>query len=209
MNILIVDDSQAILDGLEMLLNSSITDVTIFTAIDLEQLFVVLSEHSIDLILLDINLKEVNTLEHISDIYTKSNKANIIYLSSYDEIQFIVKTIGKNVKGFLIKNSDIAEIVFAINQVDQGNKYINQRKNLSFSETVHRSDKENIIKLSDKEITFIRLLSRHYTKQNLTEKLGIDRTSLDLLQHAIYSKLGVDNLFDLLSVAYRNSIIGI
>ena len=81
-------------------------------------------ELSPDIILMDVNMKDLNGIEATRQIVAKVPSVKVIGLSMYSERQFVTEMLLAGVKGYLLKDAAIEELVLGIRHVMNKNVYL-------------------------------------------------------------------------------------
>jgi DNA-binding NarL/FixJ family response regulator len=105
----ITDDHPLLLEGLKNILGNSDT-------IDVVDCFKNVSEMNaglktaVDILLLDINLADINSIELIKPLKKKYGNLQIIMLSVHNELPVINSTLAEGALGYIQKNASVTEI---------------------------------------------------------------------------------------------------
>jgi len=127
MKILIADDHELFLKGLEFMLQSRFPDASILTASNYMESFEILKNvRDFDLIITDLAMPGANSLQGIEKIHQLAENSPIIILSAVFDKNIIKQTIDIGVGGYVLKASSNQEISYAINIVMAGGVYIPQ-----------------------------------------------------------------------------------
>lgn len=127
MKILIADDHELFLKGLEFMLQNQFSEAQIITAADYNETFSLLENlHNFDLIITDLAMPGANSIQGIKKIHDLAKETPIIILSAVFDSDIINKTIEIGVGGYILKASSNKEIIEAINLVLAGGVYIPQ-----------------------------------------------------------------------------------
>lgn len=103
-NILIVDDEPEIRDLLSKLLE--LHNCTVFQAESLDVAFTILNEEEIQVIILDVRLDDVNSIDQIPLIKKKYPIIEIIVLTAYGTINDGVNSIKSGAFNYIVKGDD-------------------------------------------------------------------------------------------------------
>lgn len=123
LNTIIVDDEEFARSSLYFLLQENCENVNVVgIAKSVNEARVLLSQHHIDLIFLDIAMPGENGFELIPQ--AQNANATVIFTTAYD--QYALKAIKANALDYLLKPIDIDELKDAVNKAD---KYIKLNKN--------------------------------------------------------------------------------
>lgn len=220
MKILIADDHELFLKGLELILQDYIPGVNLVTAKSYTDIFDNLKkETEIDLILTDLAMPGANWLEAIRQIHETVPETPIIILSAVFDKEIVQKTIELGAGGYIPKTSSNAVIVSAINLVLSGGVYIpaellgatnrSEFDLLKQVETVSPVEdvKEKIKILSPRQIDVLRLIAQGKSNKVIAFELGLTEGTVKLHVTAILKLLGVYNRTGAVMEATRLGLI--
>jgi DNA-binding NarL/FixJ family response regulator len=145
-----------------------------------------------DIILMDINLPKVSGYESSRAILTAWPEAQILILSNQDDPRVMRKCLDLPVKGFLLKDIQIDDLVEAIRKVHMG-----QPLTLSpdLAAKLEKSEKGKIKSevevLTEREREVLGALSKGYSNQKLAELLVVSPKTVQNHLYSIYHKIGV------------------
>jgi len=83
-----------------------------------------LSKKIFDLILLDINLPGKSGIQLLEEITAGFPQIPVIMMSTYDEVQFVKRSLQLGARGFIRKTALVAELGPAVDTVLAGNIFI-------------------------------------------------------------------------------------
>ncbi len=146
-----------------------------------------------DVILMDINLPKVNGYEASRAIMTAWPAARIIVLTNQDDTLVLKKFLDLGVKGFLLKDVQIEELISSIHRVIAG-ETLDLSADLSEKlNSAKFTAKEDIFDaLTDREKEVLSALTRGYSNQQLAELLMVSPKTVHNHLYNIYSKIGVN-----------------
>lgn len=165
----------------------------------------------VDIILSDINMPDLSGLDLINIIKPEFPGIKIIMLTMLDHENYIKQTITAGASGYLLKNIDIEQMLFAIRHISAGGKYICSeivfemlKKQLnSPSETMS----SQVVDLSQREEEVLHLIADGFTNQEIADKLFTSRRTVEGHRQNLLEKTGTKNTATLIRYAIRNSII--
>lgn len=122
--ILLADDNQLLRDLIARLLNQDARfTVCGFASDGAEAIALATTEH-FDVILLDINMKEVNGFEATEAILQQNPAAKIIALSFHNSAIYVKTMLLAGAKAYLTKSASPEEFIEAILEVYAGGKFL-------------------------------------------------------------------------------------
>ncbi len=210
LNILIADDHIDVRNGIRhMLQNQHVYNFNFFEATDGTEVFDVIKENKIDVILLDISMPNMTGLEAIKELKYLKNQIPVIILSMHKEVSFIKRAYLNGALSYLLKTSNQDEIVLAIRTVLKGEKFfINDVANILFDDLDSKTKNQVIYLdnyiLSKREVQIIRFYVKNLTSENISIILSISKRTIEGHRRNIYKKLGIKNMAELIAYAYEN-----
>lgn len=201
--VLIADDHAILRDGIRSLVSRIKNMKVVGEASGGQEAIDMFAALKPNLLILDISMPDKNGMEVSKEILEASPDANIIILSMYDDEDYINRCLELGVKGYVVKNESGTELEFAIRSVLEGkNYYSSQVQKVIFrkhSQTVNRSRQREKIKLTQREIEIIRLISQGFTSQEMADKLFISPRTVDTHRANLLKKCNVKNSMELIN----------
>lgn len=213
MNILLVDDHQVLISGLQTILAREEQFRNVWTVHSPILAVDFVSKNDVDIVLLDINFPGKSGIDYIKRIKKASPKTKIVMYSMHMEEQYVYKSILQGADGFLVKNGELEEIIEAIKLVQEGNKYFTELLPESVIQKISQSkfDLDILVKsqLTKRELEIVEYVARGKSNKEIAEILYISDRTVNTHRTNIFIKLEVSNSVDLVSKAHRNGLIDI
>ncbi len=132
-NVLLVDDEYMILEGLKHLLDwKELGFQVVATARLASEAFKVFENEKIDLIISDITMPEMSGIDMISHMRQKNEDFEVVFLSGYQEFEYVKESIRLQAKNYLVKPVDEEELKATImnikHDLDEKNYQKEQRQ---------------------------------------------------------------------------------
>lgn len=188
--ILLADDHVIIRSGLELLITSIDSAITIYHASNKKELFFELNSQSIDLLILDLNFKDGNSLTWIQEIKTTYPTLKIIVFTSFDEGIYKKRVLSLGVNAFVSKLSMPDEIKSTIETIMFEKSSIPielQPEGMSILNT-----------LSKREMEIALLLVKGYGNLEISNELNIKSNTISTYKLRIQEKLKLTSLIELI-----------
>ncbi len=207
MKILIADDHELFLNGLEFVLSSEFIDAKIVKAKSYDDLFNALDQHSdFDLIITDLAMPGSNWNEALVKIHNQSKDVPIIIISAVFDKEILQQTIEIGVSGYIPKSSSNAVMLSAINLVLAGGVYIPKEllsqptANYEVSQEIKKLQvlSEDKVKVNDKKLTprqidVIKAIGKGLSNKLIAYELGLTEGTVKVHVTVILKILGVTN----------------
>lgn len=128
----------------------------------------------------------------------------------HGEQDYYFRMVSIGVKGFLIKNSDIEEVIAAINVVHSGGSFFSQELMLSLVSSLKSSSDESLDQgLSLRETEILLLICQGLSNQEISEQLFISKRTVDKHRANILEKTGCRNTANLVVYAIKHNLVEI
>lgn len=199
---LIIDDHVVIRTGVKFLLYEKYSPAEIYEAYNGETAMQLLSEREYDLVILDIQMPDTDSLglmEHIRGNY--SGTKVLIYSMSAEKI-YARRFVKSGAMGFLSKDAPLQEITKAIETILSGKIYISEAIAGMLAEDAYSKKAANPFdQLSRRELEIARLLLSGETLTEISQSLNIQTSTVGTHKHRLFEKLSVENLLELKELA--------
>ena len=206
---MIADDHSMIREGLKNLLELDGDIQVIAEAVDGEDCLNKLQVVKPDVLLLDINMPKKNGLEVLKSLKSKKSKLKVLVLTVHNEIEYLMKAVDIGVNGYVLKDSESAELKKAIFTVAEGESYIQPSLipalNAKMIET--NKDAEKIKSLTKRELDVLKLLAVGMYNKEVGKRLEISERTVKNHVSNIFKKLGVTDRTQAAVFAIRNNLV--
>lgn len=119
-NIGIVDDQMIVRAGLVNLITINDNHHISFEANNGKEAIECLKNHSIDLLITDLKMPEMNGIELIKRLRLSDSKLPILVLTTFDDNELFVQAIREGANGFLLKDVEYDKLEHAITAIASG-----------------------------------------------------------------------------------------
>ncbi len=160
-------------------------------------------------VLLDLTMPEMNGLDTTRQLKKSFPDIKIIILSVHSEERHIVHMVGEGVNGYLVKNSELSEVINAVKAVHQKGFYFNEsvmRAIHSGMGNKHEKSYNPNSPLTAREKQILELICHEHTTQEIAEKLFVSVRTVDGHRNNLLEKTGARNSAGLVIYALRNDL---
>ena len=137
----------------------------------------------------------------------------IITLSMYGDEDYYFKMVSLGVKGFILKNSEIKDVVAAIETVVDGRKFFSQELlfNLvsNLKSTPSSVPEDSPEQLSQRESEILLHICRGESNNEIADALFISKRTVDKHRSNILAKTGCRNTANLVVYAIKHNLVEI
>lgn len=215
--IALVDDHQIVIDGIASVLADVDTYEIVGTANNGRDAVQLVRVAQPDLVLMDIDMPIMNGITASKELKKDFPDVKVIILSLHNEKAIIQNLIQIGVNGYLLKNSDKNEVLNAISQVLDGQKYFSSDVTLSLSglapsnsiklANTDPGNAEKLSSLTEREIEILKGIADGMSNRQIGEQLFISQRTVDTHRQNIMKKLEVKKVVGLIKFAIKNGLV--
>lgn len=191
--ILLIDDHSIVRSALKLVIKDILPDATIHEADRMNTIMTEIRKHTFDLIILDMNLREIHCYQIMREIRQIDFSAKILVFTMNHAGIFARHLLRQGASGFLTKSEPEDMIQEAITTVLAGKTYLpanlNPESDTPFSP------------LTDKEFEIMILLSKGTAPGEVAAMLNISPSTVTTHQQNIFRKLRINNKAELTQMA--------
>lgn len=202
----ITDDHPLLLEGLKNILESSDTIDVVNCFKSVSEMNEGLAKNNVDILLLDINLADINSIELIKPLKKKYENLQIIMLSVHNELPVINSTLAEGALGYIQKNASVSEILEGINTVYAGNRFLCSQTT-SVLEKKSPEGLHQVPKLTRREKEILAEAAKGLTTNQMAEKLFISPHTVESHRKNLIEKFQTTNLSSAIKLAIEYGLI--
>jgi len=213
--VLLIDDHQSFLWGMVKLIESDSPNMKVMgTASDIAEALTILEREQPDVILLDIDLGGVNSLDSMP-LLRNTTSAMVLILTGARDSETHERAVLAGARGVVQKEASAEMILKAIKKVYEGEIWLDRlttgrifSKLLDHSTNQVSPEAAKIASLTSREREIIDVMLRqgHSTNKQIAVHLNMSEHTLRNHLSSIYSKLEVENRLELVMYAVKHHI---
>ena len=208
-NVMIADDHSMIREGLKQLLELEGDFKVIAEACDGVECLNKLETVTPDVLLLDINMPNMNGLEVLQKMKEKRMKIKVLVLTIHSEVEYLLKAVDIGVNGYLLKDSESAELKKAILAVVNGDNYIQPSLIPVLNSKMIDRDKDvmKIESLTRRELEVLIKVANGMFNKEIATSLDISERTVKNHISNIFKKIDVSDRTQAAVFAIKNDLI--
>lgn len=168
-----------------------------------------------DLALMDINMPVMDGYE--TTLWLKRNHPDVkvLALSMYDEEHSVIRMLKNGARGYILKDSEPAELKAALEAIVQKGFYYSEMVTGKLLHSIHKmddseeSDAQSVHKLNAREIEFLKYVGTEMTYKEIADQMKLSPRTIDGYRDALFEKLGLKSRVGLVIFAIKNGIVRI
>ena len=196
--ILIAEDHQALIDGIQSYLKSEKDIKLLDTANDGERLLELVDRWRPDVVLCDIRMPKIDGIEATREISEHFPDTRVIGFTMFDQTKAAQRMMKAGAVGYISKNSPLEIVLEGIRKVAAGQQYIDKKIHIP-TETIHKNSSKSI--LSDREKQVLQLIANGMTSREIADKLFIGKNTVNTHRKNMVRKLELSGNGELMRYA--------
>ncbi|MBE6054208.1 MAG: response regulator transcription factor [Clostridium sartagoforme] len=208
--ILIVDDEKLIREGLKLMLSTFQDIEVVDTAENGYKALEVCKGNYIDVVLMDIRMKDCDGVMGTRLIKEQFTKVKVIILTTFNDTEYIQDALRYGAFGYMLKDSSHQVIYEGIKAAYMGNMVVHPEvanKILSKQRDEHKSEEIEKFNFSDKEIQIIKYIAEGFSNKEISDKLYLSEGTIKNNITNILSKLNLRDRTQIAIFAFKNRIV--
>ncbi|HEX8991108.1 MAG TPA: response regulator transcription factor [Anaerolineales bacterium] len=208
--ILIVDDHPVVRQGLRSLLGAYPDLEIVSEAADGAQVLPLLADHKVDVLLLDIQMKEQGGIMVARRVRSSYPEIKIVLLTTYDDESLLREAMEAGVHGYLLKSVSHETLPDAIRAVMRGEKLLSPNLVSSMVDQYQKlaqSQAQKDAGLTPDELQVLAAIAGGAGNRDLAEKFFWSEATVKRRVQEIVEKMGVSNRTQAIAEALRKGWI--
>ncbi|MBR7798929.1 response regulator [Undibacterium fentianense] len=206
--LLLVDTHPVVREGIKQFILNSSNIKVVAEANNGQEALRIIRQKSVDIILIEIALKDRNGIDLIKQIKREFPEVNLIVYSSHREDQYAIRALKAGAAGFLHKSAQGSDLLDAINQVASGLKFISpelaqemaNNLNTDHSNEPHKS-------LSDREYQTMMMIASGKSVSDIAKELSLSVKTISEYRSRILLKMKLRHNAELTHYAIKNELV--
>lgn len=206
---MVVDDHDLVRLGFASLLSAQAGIEVIAEASSGEEAIEQCRQHNgaIDVILMDINMPGIGGMEATRRISKQWPDIGIIIITVHADGPLPKRLLKGGAMGYLTKGNDVAEMVEAIRDVNDGGRYIAKDIAQQLALSMLPGQDSIIDSLSKRELQILMMIAQAHKNNEIASTLNISPKTVSTYRKRLHEKLGVSTDIEMLHLAMKHGIL--
>jgi two-component system invasion response regulator UvrY len=209
----LVDDHILLRKGLASLIRGFGPYMILFEARDGKDLINKINPRFLpEVVLLDINMPGMDG--YSTALWLKRNypEVKVLAISMFDNENSIVRMLKNGAKGYVLKDSEPAELNMALHSIVHKGFYYSEMVTGKLIHVINNLNEpeqrlRNLITLNEREIDFLKKACSEMTYKEIAEKMCLSPRTIDGYRDLLFEKLKVKTRVGLVLYAIKNGVV--
>ncbi|WP_427891817.1 response regulator [Kribbella sp. GL6] len=212
LRLVLVDDHEMVLHGLDSMLGHFPDQVTIVGhATNAAAAFALVTEERPDIVLCDVRIGKESGLDLCRQITTQYPDTKVVLLTVYDDEHYLYQALRVGASGYILKRIDGRELVGHLNRVREGETAVDHALAGRVALSAARLSAGEFwsgahLGLTQRESEVLELLVSGHSNKAVASKLVVSEDTVKTHIRGLYRKLGVSDRSGAIAVALREGL---
>ena len=207
--LLLADDHPLFRKGLHDTIRQSTKYTIIGEASDGQEAYRLIAEMKPTIAILDVEMPKLNGLDVAQKVNENNLPVSVIILTMYEEYALFNKAIDAGVKGYILKESAVNDILIGISKVAEGEYFFSPSlsgflvKRNTATNRINDATSE-LEHLTPMEKQILELIAKSFSSREIANRLSVTIRTIETHRYNIAQKLGLKGSYALLRYALAN-----
>ncbi|WP_114938349.1 response regulator transcription factor [Mucilaginibacter endophyticus] len=210
--IAIIDNHTLFRQGMISLLGDFEEITVVFDAENGEDMISKIKKFTLpDIILMDITMPVMDGYDATAWLKKNHPAVKVLALSMSDEDRPIINMLRSGAVGYMLKESKIRDVVYAMQTIQKHGYYLNELVSGKLLHTMQNkntpTDKSK--ELTSNELTFLKLSCSELTYRQIADEMNLSPHTIDNYRESLFQKFGLKSRTGMVLFAIKNQIISV
>ena len=215
LRIILAEDHLIVRNGIKLLLESQPNFVVVGEVSNgAEALELLSSGIQVDLLVTDLSMHQNDGLKLIHQLREQDSPLKIVVLTMMNCELHVAKCFAAGAQAYLVKNVTAQELIFCMNHVGRGGRYLCEELTMKFIDKLVESTRSQVqridpatLDLSARELEVLELLGEGFTNQEIAKKLFLSKRTVEGHRQNLIDKTKSRNTPALIRFAVLNGLV--
>ncbi len=208
--IAIIDNHTLFRQGMISLLGDFKEINILFDAENGEDMISKLKKSSLpDIVLMDITMPVMDGYAATAWLRENHPTVKVLALSMSDEDKPIINMLKNGAVGYMLKESKIKDVVYAMQTIQKHGYYLNELVSGKLLYTMQNKNTpvDKSKELTSNELTFLKLSCSELTYRQIADEMNLSPHTIDNYRESLFQKFGLKSRTGMVLFAIKNQII--
>jgi DNA-binding NarL/FixJ family response regulator len=206
MKILLVEDHVLVREGLKILLTQKGFQV-VAEASDGHEALRLARTTPFDVAVVDIGMPGLNGIDTARELQKASPRSSCILLTRHQEEEFVAAALNAGVKGYVLKDQVVEDLVAAILRVSRGATYLSPGISRAVVDLYRSKGKVSDDPLTYRERQVLQLIGEGKSNKEIASILGLSAKTIESHRSRLMQKLDIHETANLVRYGIRHGLV--
>ena len=212
LRLVLADDHTMMRSGLRLLLEREPDFSVVGEASDGRQAIEILETQSVDVVVMDVAMPNLNGIEAARRITDAHPNTAIIILSMHSDESYVLRALNAGARGYLLKDSAESDLIAAVYAVSEGKAFFSPVISKLLVDDYVRQLRQRGVEdsyelLTPRERELLQLLAEGKTTKEVATLLNLSPYTVDTHRANLMRKVNLNSLPELILYAVRKGVI--
>jgi DNA-binding NarL/FixJ family response regulator len=211
--LLLIEDNRLLREGLNVMLKKQKDINVVETVGNGENILNIMQKYKPDIVLLDLGLRNRNSLNLVKLIKKKFQVTKVIVMDLIPSQEDVYEFVQEGVSGFILKDATVSDFLKTIRSVAKGFQILPPNLTVSlFSQIVDHAVKGSnhsavmeSVRMTKRERQVIELISEGFTNKEIAQELHLSTYTVKSHVHNILEKLALSTRVQIAKYAHDSA----
>ncbi|SMD33049.1 two component transcriptional regulator, LuxR family [Reichenbachiella faecimaris] len=208
-SILIVDDHQMFIDGIQSLLIGQNKYLIKHEANDGQTALDILSNNEVDVLISDLSMPGMSGTELVKIVKENYHDIKVIVLSMHNNRETVGEILMSEAEGYILKNTGKKELLNALDRITEGSTFYSKEVMSLMLEKIEKQKQivDETECLTERELEILQLIVQEFSSEEIADQLFISKRTVDTHRKHILKKTKSKTIVGLIKFAFRNELV--
>ena len=198
----LVEDHEVIRNSMSKMLAEIPAFQFVFGAANGQEFFDKLKYHTIDVVLLDLEMPILNGIEVLKQLKKIQSPIKVVILTMHDDEEIIFELLSKGADAYLLKECSTREMILSVTKVFNNTDYSNKEMNSAILNSVTKErriqSRMKHLELDERDLAILRMICDGKQGKEIAEAVFTSKKNLDLIRTNLMKKFDVKSANELI-----------
>lgn len=162
-----------------------------------------------EIVLMDITMPVMDGYKATAWLKENHPAVKVLALSMSDEDKPIINMLKSGAVGYMLKESKIRDVVYAMQNIQKHGYYLNELVSgkLLYTMQNKNTSADKSKELTSNELTFLKLSCSELTYRQIADEMNLSPHTIDNYRESLFQKFGLKSRTGMVLFAIKNQII--
>lgn len=206
MKIFLIDDHEAIRNGVKVLLETRPEYKIVGESENIDSIFSKVEQTRPDVILIDISMSGGNIFELVAEVKKFFPSILVVFLTAHEDPTYLQEFAKSGASGYVLKRSAANEIIKCLETLQRGDTFVDPAVSSQIFKQLREREKLNAQEaiLNEHEKHILAMIARGLANKEIARSLNLSVRTIESYKARAMTKLGFKGRNEIVRFAYKH-----